>query len=310
MKAKDIKVGDRFSKWLVTSGPNVVKSIDPNGKKRNRTNWDCFCTSCGTTNKKVVATDLVAGKSTKCLGCMKKHNNIHEGFVSNDWIVKRRSAPPKSRSHWLCRCKCGKEVDVYASDLNNGKSKRCLECGFKSNMKHPAVVVGKRYNKWTAIKRCTRDRQEAYECECVCGYRKKILGSVLRSGKSRQCRRCASIHIHGFRRSDFILAAKRKNIKDKCMLYIIECSSGDELFYKIGITTNTIEKRYPTHNTMPYKYTIKYSFFSSASIIWDLEKELHKNHKESGFHYVPIIVFGGMYECFSSLLPDIESMLK
>ena len=81
--------------------------------------------------------------------------------------------------------------------------------------------------------------------------------------------------------------------------YILKCYNDEELFYKIGITSRTIKKRYKSKTLMPYLYEIEKEITGSAEQIWDMEKEYLRKLK--GHKYVPKIKFDGYYtECFTS----------
>lgn len=80
-------------------------------------------------------------------------------------------------------------------------------------------------------------------------------------------------------------------------LYIIRCWNESEEFYKIGITSNSVEKRYKSKYHMPYNYEIIQNIPEQSEIVWKIEKLLFKMY--SDFKYTPLITFGGSYsECF------------
>lgn len=85
-------------------------------------------------------------------------------------------------------------------------------------------------------------------------------------------------------------------------LYIIKCFDEFETFYKIGITSNTINVRFGKGNnkTIPYKYEIIHIIKGNPYTIWDFEKFLHKLYNP--YCYIPIKSFAGKTECF--ILPS------
>lgn len=96
----------------------------------------------------------------------------------------------------------------------------------------------------------------------------------------------------------------KSNNFDSYKLYKIKCWNDDELFYKIGITFRKIKERFSS-GTIPYSYKIIEIIESDNGVyIWNLEKELHKRHKDDNLQYIPKIKFGGAYECFVKLLND------
>lgn len=97
------------------------------------------------------------------------------------------------------------------------------------------------------------------------------------------------------------------NFKEKCenntngfgILYILECWSDDnkETFIKIGITSNSIKKRYSAKASMPYNFKVLHEITDSPEYIYNLETVLHK--KSLNYKYTPITHFGGSKtECF------------
>lgn len=97
----------------------------------------------------------------------------------------------------------------------------------------------------------------------------------------------------------------RTSFKERCgdrlaTFYILKCFNDNESFYKLGITANTVKRRYDTKASMPYIYEIVREIKGNAEAIFDLElknKQLIKDYK-----YEPLIKFGGStHECFTDI---------
>lgn len=110
----------------------------------------------------------------------------------------------------------------------------------------------------------------------------------------------------------------RTNFKDKCIknnngfgiLYVLGCWDDlkQEIFIKIGITSNSIKKRYPSKASMPYNFKVLHEIVGDPEYIYNLETKLHK--KSKSYRYVPNISFGGSSsECFLAE-PDYLSKLN
>ena len=88
-----------------------------------------------------------------------------------------------------------------------------------------------------------------------------------------------------------------KNNNGLGIFYIIRCFNENEEFYKIGITSRSIEIRYQSKRDMPYNYEIVQKIETDPIILWDFElmlKGLYKNSK-----YTPLLKFPGcLSECF------------
>lgn len=87
-----------------------------------------------------------------------------------------------------------------------------------------------------------------------------------------------------------------KNKNGLGIFYIIRCFDENEEFYKFGITSRSVKKRYSVKRDMPYKYEVIQEFSGLPENIWDFEKYLKQNTRE--FKYKPIKDFPGSFtEC-------------
>jgi hypothetical protein len=99
------------------------------------------------------------------------------------------------KSKWLCRCDCGKEKVVSATDLKSGNTKSCgclnLERAIENikGRKRKAIpMIGKRFGKLVVLSEAKSNRREKrYLCQCDCGNKHAVLGTLLRNGKVRSC---------------------------------------------------------------------------------------------------------------------------
>jgi hypothetical protein len=106
-------------------------------------------------------------------------------------------------------------------------------------------------------------------------------------GKGSGCSKCSSIK-KGFSRSNFI------NIcDDLALMYIVEMENNAEKFYKIGITSKSIDERF---KNIPYNVKLIRAYIDTPSNVYDLEKKLLKKNLKN--KHKPLIHFGGSTECF------------
>lgn len=89
-------------------------------------------------------------------------------------------------------------------------------------------------------------------------------------------------------------------------LYLIECKSEDEHFYKIGKTFRGVEERFKG-SLLPYDYEVILLHNGEPDKIWDLEESLHLKFKE--YSYKPKNKFTGFSECYRLTLP-IEEIIR
>lgn len=83
------------------------------------------------------------------------------------------------------------------------------------------------------------------------------------------------------------------------MIYIIHCYDEHEDFYKIGITTKSMELRFPDRSTMPYQYDVLSLQNGDRKKLYKFENLLLNQLKE--FQYLPRKTFAGRTECFSNI---------
>jgi len=90
---------------------------------------------------------------------------------------------------------------------------------------------------------------------------------------------------------------------DSFKVYYLECcdEENQERFIKIGKTFLTVQRRYNSKNTLPYKYNILcIKTFDCAIKCSEYEDALKRLNKD--YRYLPTKKFGGMHECFSQLI--------
>jgi hypothetical protein len=84
---------------------------------------------------------------------------------------------------------------------------------------------------------------------------------------------------------------------DGFKLYVIRCFNDDESFIKIGKTFNRLKRRF---SQIPYQYEVLKVIESNDGVyIHKLEARLKNKYKH--LQYLPIINFGGKYECYSTM---------
>jgi len=80
-------------------------------------------------------------------------------------VINRIYTSNKKNSKWLCRCKCGKEIIVFANNLNRNHTKSCgcLRHETKTNLKHGQAKKTSEYGTWAGmLKRCRNKNDHSY----------------------------------------------------------------------------------------------------------------------------------------------------
>ena len=116
------------------------------------------------------------------------------------------------------------------------------------------------------------------------------------------CHRCG-VSNNGFSKVKFNLRSKGK----VCNLYLIRCWNNTEEFIKIGITSQTIKKRFIRERDMPYNYEILHLETSyDSDYIFEKEKLIKTKFKTN--KYNPNISFAGKTECYT--LNTLQNIIK
>lgn len=106
--------------------------------------------------------------------------------------------------------------------------------------------------------------------------------------------------------SSFDCIKKRNKVTS---IYVLKCWNETEEFYKVGITDNTIGRRYSTKSLMPYNFSVEYEHLCSISVGLLFEGAIRDIFDR---HY-PNISFGGHTECYiidKRIIDHIETSLK
>lgn len=121
------------------------------------------------------------------------------------------------------------------------------------------------------------------------------------------CPDCGREIASGWSRSQFVEYANEVS-KGIATVYIIKCWNETETFYKIGVTTQNVKKRFHSNKSMPYEFEVIKTKKSKARLVYDTEIQSHRLNKEN--HYTPKIPFGGsVLECFTEISQDTLFLL-
>ena len=107
---------------------------------------------------------------------------------------------------------------------------------------------------------------------------------------------------------DTLLNARRDKKYLPGILYVIEIFDEKEHFYKVGITSNSVTKRYNTKKLMPYDYEILME--ADIGMIDAYENESYLLEEYSKYKYIPKRKFNGKEECLSINPIEHDERLK
>lgn len=168
MMQKNLKnslAGKKFGRWTV---------LDDVREGKNR-KWLCRC-DCGTV-RYVLERTLIYDASHSC-GCLTRERaaekNSHEllGKTFGELTVLQKSDRKTKGGNfiWLCRCSCGKELEVPGTLLVCGRK---TSCGCKAEHHYASKdIAGKKFHRLTALYPAgerTSQGSVVWHCRCDCG---------------------------------------------------------------------------------------------------------------------------------------------
>lgn len=180
--------GNRYGKLTVVSLHSKV-----NGKAR----WNCKC-DCGRLTV-VVGANLKNGHTKSC-GCethkpaVNRENLIGKQFGRLTVIGEgkgRYTSGGAYKCTWLCKCECGKEIEVDAQHLKTGHT---TSCGCKTTDNKGSQfedLTGQRFGRLTVLyfidQKNRKTRQYNWMCRCDCGNETQANAYKLKQGLQQSC---------------------------------------------------------------------------------------------------------------------------
>ena len=104
-------------------------------------------------------------------------------------LVISRAESVSGRTVWNCKCDCGNEKKVYATNLKRGKTKSC-GCWHDEAAKINNLInlTRMRFGRLTVIEKAEgKNKQIMWRCKCDCGNEKCVSSGNLRSGCTKSC---------------------------------------------------------------------------------------------------------------------------
>jgi hypothetical protein len=218
---------------------------------------------------------------------MRKLNLVEGDIVNSHNIVFVKEidchldSSGRKRRKALFKCHCGELFKSIIADV----FKKRTSCGCNKGNKPRIYNEGDLINGIKFIKTLgtVKYAQKAiFECPICNKHWESLIGNI-KEGHTKSC----CVVKRGWSRSQWT------SLSDKAFLYKVKMYNDNESFIKIGITKNSIKKRF---GGIPYKYEVIKMINRDSGYIYDLEnriKRLFKKHK-----YIPLINFKGETECF------------
>jgi len=142
----------------------------------------------------------------------------------------------------------------------------------------------------------------------ICPEHGEFLQDPSNHAKGHGCWECCKSEIKGGHGGLNLVTAERKKEEwenKPAYVYHIRLDSENESFYKVGITTQDLQKRFG--NLTPYTYEVLNYVTTNLYEAVKLERSVLELTKDC--KYLPAVRFDGYTECFSSTVPEIDNIL-
>lgn len=144
-------------------------------------------------NGKIQSCGCVSNK-LKSKGLKENLLNKHFGYLT---VIQEipLNKQYQSRTKWICKCNCGRELEVFSESLKQGRTKSCgnKECPYYQEIKREASrknILGQKFGQLTVIEKTNKkDKQNNFlwKCQCDCGNTIEVATTSLLSGNTRSC---------------------------------------------------------------------------------------------------------------------------
>ncbi|WP_227430425.1 DUF723 domain-containing protein [Psychrobacter sp. I-STPA6b] len=256
--------------------------------------------------------DLHLGGSN-CPKCAKRHKPTTEEFILDcskthgKKFNYSKTCYKNSRNQIIVTCLKHGDFKVLPYAHKSSKNGGCLKCNPNKRLTQKDFIEAARvkHNNFYDYKEVVNFKNVRAKIPITCPMHGSFTQIADQHLRGRGCPECAKELAHGFTRTGYIDKCK-KTSKGKSRLYVIKCSGNNEEFFKVGITSTSLKRRF--NSVIPYDYKEIFLIEEEAGFIWDLEIQIHRLMKK--YAYKPLLPFGGDTECFGFMPKKIFNFLS
>jgi hypothetical protein len=174
-------VGQRFGKLT------VIKYF---GKEKSVNLWWC---KCDCKKEKYVREFSLLQGDTKSCGCLRSEILDLVGQKFGRLTVLEMCPREKGDStKWVCKCDCGKTIEVEGSSLKRGNTQSCGCLSIDRNYELAEDLIGQRFGRLLVVElvriRNKRNVSERHwKCLCDCGKYTTVADRSLKHGQTKSC---------------------------------------------------------------------------------------------------------------------------
>lgn len=171
-----LKVIERTDDYITKSG-------------KRYTQWLCECLEC---HEKIICQTSNIKQIDDNAHCRGWHGKSYIPDLTNQSFGRLRAIEKFYNKFgeisYHCKCSCGNDTDVTASNLYRNKVKSCGCYKYDFMMENAKDLSNQRFGRWTALYKIRDENNNMrWHCVCSCGTERDIKSSDLTSGHTMSC---------------------------------------------------------------------------------------------------------------------------
>ena len=265
--------GERFGKLTVIYRNEDI--ICNNGN--HRVVWRCQC-DCG--NETSVRRDaLVSGRTKSCGAC---NNDLKGKIFGRLTAIEKVGTDEVGHTIWKCRCDCGKEVNVLATNLIRQYTLSCGCLHSEICSKQGEDLIGQKFGKLKVLSLVSVAPRK-YLCECECGGQTVVEPGNLKDGHTQSCGCIISL---GQEKINTYLTAHKINFKPEYTARIAGFVGVARYDFAILNKTNEVQYLIEFHGRQHYE--VAYSWNDSVEQLLERQRKDSLKRKWAKENNIPL----------------------
>ena len=184
----------------------TLKVIERAPNQKGHTMWKCICQNCGR-EKLAYGVNLRRGTQSNCgyQNCGGTRIEDLTGQIFGELTIRKQEII-KGHTYFTCKCSCGKEITIRATNVLDGHTRSCGHLRSEGKPIEPGAIFGE-ITVLEQLEKSDKFQCKQYKCLCSCGKEFITTGVNLRKG----IQSCGHVKSKGETRILYFL--QNKNIK-------------------------------------------------------------------------------------------------
>jgi hypothetical protein len=266
-------------------------SINSSGKRK--TMWHCKC-QCG--REKSIRMDALTGGKTKSCGMC--NNDLTGQKFGRLTVLYKNGTDNVGHLIWKCKCDCGNEVDVLATNLIQQYTQSCGCIHSEVCSERGEDLIGQKFGKLTVVSLVNVSPRK-YLCKCECGGQAIVQPGNLKNGHTQSCGCVSSL---GQEKINTYLSVRNIHFKPEYSVSIMGFDGFARYDFAILNCNNEAIMFIEYHGRQHYE--VAYSWNDSEEDLQDRKRKDKLKRQWAKDHNIPL------YEIPYWEFENIENILK